>query len=69
MVNGFDRIGRTQDPQQTLAGVGTQRRPLIRGVNSRDYTVQQGEALTAAGAAFDPASNGAGIAQKVSPAA
>ena len=66
IVNGFDRVGRAQDPYQTLSGVGTQRRPLIQRVNSADYVIQQAEALAAAGASFDSASNEAVIAQTVS---
>jgi hypothetical protein len=57
IVNGFDRVGRTQDPAQVLSGVGTQRRPLWRKVNSFDYVVQHGEALAAGGARFDSCSN------------
>jgi len=66
IVNGFDRIGRTQNPSQTLSGVGTQRRPMIQHVNTRDYSVQLGQALAAAGATFDYASNEAVIAGTVS---
>jgi len=66
IVNGFDRIGRTQNPSQTLSGVGTQRRPMIQHVNTRDYSVQLGGALAAAGATFDYASNEAVIAGTVS---
>ncbi len=65
VVNGFDRVARTQDPYQTLAGVGTQRRPLIRHVNSSDYVIQQAEALAAAGATFDSCANEAVIATTV----
>lgn len=65
IVNGFDRVGRAQDPYQTLAGVGTQRRPLLHRVNTFDYAVQQGDALAAAGATFDSCANEAVIAGAV----
>ena len=57
IVDGFDRIGRAQNPRQTISGVGTQRRPIISHVNTRDYTIQVGSALAAAGATFDSTSN------------
>jgi len=57
IVNGFDRVGRAQNPRQTLAGVGTQRRPILQHVNSFDYTVQHAAALADAGAYFDSCQN------------
>jgi hypothetical protein len=57
IVNGFDRVGRSQDPRQVLGSLGTQRRPILGHVNSFDYTVQHAEALAAAGAYFDSAQN------------
>lgn len=57
IVNGFDRVSRSQNPQQTLSGVGTQRRPLIRKVNSFDYVIQHAAALAAAGVTFDSCQN------------
>ncbi|MCB9865597.1 MAG: N-acetylmuramoyl-L-alanine amidase [Phycisphaerales bacterium] len=57
IVNGFDRVGRSQDPRQTLPGVGTQRRPILRKVNSFDYVVQHADALADAGAYFDSCEN------------
>jgi hypothetical protein len=57
IVNGFDRVGRAQDPRHTLPGVGTQRRPIWRKVNSFDYVVQHGAALADAGAYFDSCQN------------
>lgn len=60
IVNGFDRVSRQQDPQQTIS-LGTFRRPIARRVNSFDYTVQHGQALAAAGALFDSCSNEAVI--------
>jgi len=57
IVNGFDRVGRSQDPAQTLAGVGTQRRPILRHVNSFDYVVQHAAALADAGMYFDSCLN------------
>ncbi|MCP4248019.1 MAG: hypothetical protein GY778_13305, partial [bacterium] len=65
IVSGFDRIGRSQNPYQVLSGVGTQRRPIMRHVNSRDYTVQHGLALAAAGATFDSCANEAVISGAV----
>ncbi|MCH7871800.1 MAG: N-acetylmuramoyl-L-alanine amidase, partial [Planctomycetes bacterium] len=61
IVNGFDRVGRTQNLRQFIPGLGTQRRPILRHVNSSDYAVQLGEALAAAGATFDSCANEAVI--------
>jgi hypothetical protein len=56
IVNGFDRVGRSQNPRHVVPA-GTQRRPLIEKVNSFNYTIQQGDALAAAGATFDSCSH------------
>lgn len=65
IVNGFDRVGRAQDPAQTLSGVGTQRRPILRKVNAFDYVVQQAQALADAGMHFDSCENDNVIAGNV----
>jgi hypothetical protein len=65
VVNGFDRVGRSQNPRDVLAGVGTQRRPILRFVNSFDYVVQHAEALADAGMTFDSAQNDNVIATDV----
>jgi N-acetylmuramoyl-L-alanine amidase len=57
IVNGFDRVSRSQDPRQVLIGVGTQRRPILRHVNSFDYVIQHGDALADAGVDFDSCQN------------
>ena len=57
IVNGFDRVSRSQDPRDVLSGVGTQRRPILRYVNSFDYVVQHGDALANAGVDFDSCQN------------
>jgi hypothetical protein len=64
VVSGFDRIGRFQDPRLTIPA-GTMRRPIIRKVNSRDYTVQHAEALAAGGVTFDSCANEAVISGAV----
>ncbi len=66
VVNGFDRVGRSQDPRQVLGGLGTQRRPILRGVNSFDYMVQHGDALADAGADFNSCQNESVISGAVS---
>lgn len=65
IVNGFDRIDRAQDPRQSLAGIGVQRRPILRHVNSRDYAVQHGLALASAGVSFDACANEAVLSANV----
>ncbi len=57
IVNGFDRVSRSQNPRQVLGGLGTQRRPILRHVNSFDYVVQHGDALAEAGVDFDSCQN------------
>ncbi len=57
IVNGFDRVSRSQDPRQVLGGLGTQRRPILRHVNSFDYVIQHGDALADAGVDFDSCQN------------
>jgi len=57
IVNGFDRVDRSQDPRQTLPGLGTQRRPIVRKVNTFDYVIQHASALAAAGVTFDSCQN------------
>ncbi|GJM26409.1 MAG: xanthan lyase [Phycisphaerae bacterium] len=57
IVNGFDRVSRSQDPRQVLGGLGTQRRPILRYVNSFDYVVQHGDALADSGVDFDSCQN------------
>ncbi|MBN1492406.1 MAG: N-acetylmuramoyl-L-alanine amidase, partial [Phycisphaerae bacterium] len=65
IVNGFDRVGRLQDPTQTIPA-GTMRRPILRRVNSFDYTIQHAAALAASDVTFDSCTNEAVIAGTVS---
>lgn len=56
IVNGFDRIGRTQTPTQSIP-LGSMRRPIAARANSFDYVIQHADAIAAAGYAFDSTSN------------
>ncbi len=61
VVNAFDRFDRTTDLKQNLVaqnyvppgGGGATDRVLPRRINSFDYVVQHGKAISAAGVAFD----------------
>jgi len=48
IVNGFDRLGRTQNPTQTFIQGGQLERVRPRQSNSYDYAVQMAEAIEAA---------------------
>ncbi|MEN1679303.1 MAG: fibronectin type III domain-containing protein [Planctomycetota bacterium] len=48
IVNGFDRLGRTQNPEQTFVFGGQLERVRPRQSNSFDYAVQMAEAISAA---------------------
>ena len=56
VVNGFDRVARVEDPQETIP-LGTMRRPILGQVNSFNYVVQHGSAIAATGYSFDATSN------------
>jgi hypothetical protein len=45
IVNGFDRLGRTQDPTSTVPGLGQAQRVRPRLSNSYDYAVQVAGAI------------------------
>ena len=66
VVDAFDRVTRQQDPRQTTAltynppfnnGSNTFDRVRPRGVNSFDYAAEAGNALAAAGVAYDTVQN------------
>lgn len=67
IVNGFERIGRTQNPTQPFPGGGTVERVRPRQSNSFDYAVQVASALDSAGAGarVDTVDNDAIIAGNV----
>ncbi|HEY1377558.1 MAG TPA: N-acetylmuramoyl-L-alanine amidase [Gemmataceae bacterium] len=68
IVDGFDRLDRTQDPKQPFGAAGnTVDRVRPRQSNSRDYTVQVASAIQAArpGVRFDSTSNEAVISGAV----
>ncbi|MBN1476041.1 fibronectin type III domain-containing protein [Candidatus Sumerlaeota bacterium] len=73
VVNGFDRFDRTLDPQDyaatniggTSGGGGFLDRIRPREMNSFDYVAQHGEAIAAAGRAFDSCANEAVTAGQV----
>ncbi|MCA9240831.1 MAG: fibronectin type III domain-containing protein [Planctomycetales bacterium] len=59
IVNGFDRLGRSQNPTQTFSQGGTLERVRPRQSNSYDYAVQMASAIHSADAtlAIDTAAN------------
>jgi N-acetylmuramoyl-L-alanine amidase len=61
LVNGFDRL----DGDMNLTEADGARRGFIDRMNSRDYVIQHGEALAAAGYGFDSVSNEAVTAELI----
>jgi hypothetical protein len=64
IVDGFDRLRRTQNPLQDL-GIGVIERQIPRKTNSYDYIVQFADALAATTIGFASCSNEAVIASQI----